>query len=173
MVGEFEGPSGGVKDPPKDLLLLGPSAVPLLELLLGDGFLPVQGVEVPLGKNPVHGMHDAATHVGASTPGALSNPDEIINKYVNMSNGSSVPCERGPIFGLRERPHELYELWSSVLTCRGAIARLWRGWCRYGGDVDSRRTEGLRPSVWISGRSPTVMSGGGALKAVRRHSAAK
>ena len=49
-VGEFEGPLGGVKDPPKDLLLLGPSAIPLLELLLGDGFLPVHGVEVPLGK---------------------------------------------------------------------------------------------------------------------------
>ena len=124
-VGEFEGPSGGVEDPSKDLLSLGPTTIPLLELLLGDGFLPVHGAEVLLGENPVHSMHDTASHGGASTPGALSDPNEIINKYVNMSDGSSVPCEWGPIFGLRERPHELYKLWGRVLTRRGANARLW------------------------------------------------
>ena len=130
VVGEFKDPLGGVEDPPKDLLSLSPSTFPLLELLLGDSFLPVHSVEVPLGKNLVHGMHDATSHVGASVPGALSNPNEVIDKDVNMSDGSSVPCKRGPIFGLRERPYELYELWSREGTRWCAIPRLWRRWNR-------------------------------------------
>ena len=129
-VGEFEGPLGGVEDPPKDLLLLSPAAFPLLELLLGDGFLPVHSVEIQLGKNLVHGMHDATLHVGALAPGALSNPNEIIDKDINMSDGSFLPCKRGPIFGLRERPYELYELRSREGTHWCAIPRLWRRWNR-------------------------------------------
>ena len=123
---EFEGPLGGVEVPSKDLFLLTPSAFPLLELLLGDGFLVVHSVKVPLGKNLVHGMHDATSHVGASVLGAFSNANEIIYKDINMSNRSSVPCEQGPIFGLRERLHELYELRSTEGTWWCAIPRFWR-----------------------------------------------
>ena len=70
----------------------------------------MHGHEVPLGEYLVHSMHDAMSHVGTLAPGALHNANEVIHKDINMSDGSSVPCERGPIFGLRERPRELYEL---------------------------------------------------------------
>ena len=109
-VSKFESPLGGVQDPAEDLFSLTPSAFAFEELLLRDGFLAVHGCEGPLGKNLVHSMHDATSHIGASVPRTLRNANEVIHKDIDMSDGLSVPHEQGPIFGLQERPHELYKL---------------------------------------------------------------
>ena len=129
VVSELRSPLGGIQDPAEDLFSLTPSAFAFEELLLGDGFLAVHGREVPLGKNLVHSVHDATSHIGALAPGTLRNANKVVHKDIDMSDGSSVPCEWGPIFGLRERPRELYKLWDHEGTCWRAVPRLWQQRC--------------------------------------------
>jgi hypothetical protein len=46
-------------------------------------------------------VHDAFADVPTSPAGALRNPDEVIDKDVDMSNGASMPEERSTVLGLR------------------------------------------------------------------------
>ena len=82
---EFDCPPDCVDDPSQDFFACGPGSVALRQLLDEGSFLSVRFGESGLGKDLINGVQKGPAHGVATSLGALSQLDEIINKHIGVS----------------------------------------------------------------------------------------
>ena len=92
-----------IQDPPQDFIPLVPAAVSLCEFLFRYGFLSMHGVCISLSEDIIHGMHDAPPNVMAPVPGPLSEPNEVIDKHIDVSDWPQKDQEGGTVSQLWQR----------------------------------------------------------------------
>ena len=88
---ELEGALASIQYPTQDFFMLTPSPFTLQKFLFGYGFFVLHCYFVWSQEDSIHCVHDALVDISAVAPGALCNPDKIINKYIHV-------CNRSPVF---------------------------------------------------------------------------
>ena len=81
-----------------------PAPIPFAKFLFRYGFLAVRGICVSLSEHLVDGMHDAPPNVAALAPGPLSQPDEVVDKDIDMCNQPQEDQEGCAVSRLWQRP---------------------------------------------------------------------
>ena len=63
----------------------------------------MHGVCISLSEDLVHSVHDAPPNVSAPAPGPLSEPNEVVDEHIDMSNWPWEDQEGGTVHRLRQR----------------------------------------------------------------------